>query len=79
MLAQRLPEWARPAVRVGAAFGAYSLFRIFFFVPRIVVQPRLALTALAGLSLSITIGATAGALYGGGKHLWIQLKARRIA
>lgn len=78
-LAQRLPEWARPAVHVGAAFGAYSLFRIVFFVPRIVVQPRLGLTALAGLLLSITIGAAVGALYGGGRHLWAQVKARRIA
>lgn len=78
-LAQRLPEWARPTVHVGVAFGAYSLLRIVFLLPRIVRHPRLGLTALTGLLLSVTIGAAVGALYGGGKHLWAKAKARRIA
>jgi len=77
-LAQRLPVWARPAVHVGAAFGAYTVFRIVFFVPRIVAQPRLGLTALVGLLMSVTIGAGIGVLYGGGRHLWAQVKAHRI-
>ncbi|MFL5618012.1 MAG: hypothetical protein ACJ79A_06390 [Gemmatimonadaceae bacterium] len=78
-LAERLPVWAQPAVHVGAAFGACSLFRIVFSLPRIVAHPRLGLTALAGLLLSVTIGAAVGALYGGGKHVWARVKARRIA
>jgi hypothetical protein len=77
-LADRLPTWAQPAVWVGAAFGAYSLFRLVFFVPRIVAHPREGLTALAGLLLSISIGAALGALYGGSKHLWAKVKARRL-
>jgi transcriptional regulator with XRE-family HTH domain len=76
-LADRLPKWAEPAVWVGAAFGAYSLFRIVFLLPRLVAHPREWLIALAGLTASISIGAVLGALYGGGKHLWAQLKARR--
>jgi hypothetical protein len=78
-LGERLPKWAEPAVYVGATFGAYSLFRIFFLVPRIIAQPRLGFVALAGLTLSIGIGAVAGAVYGGGKHLWARAKARRVA
>ena len=78
-LAARLPKWAEPAVWVGAAFGAYSLFRVVFLGPQIVAHPRLALTALEGLVLSISIGAAVGALYGGSKALWERLKARRIA
>ena len=78
-LAERLPEWARPAVHVGAAFGAYSLFRMVFMLPRIVAHPRFGLMALAGLLLSISIGAAVGALYGGSKQLWAQFKARRLA
>jgi hypothetical protein len=78
-LAERLPTWAEPAVYVGAAFGAYSLFRIVFLLPRLVSHPRDGLVALAGLVASIGIGAVLGALYGGGKHLWTQVKARRVA
>ena len=78
-LAERLPKWAEPTVYVGAAFGGYSLFRIVFLLPQIVRHPRFGLTALTGLLLSITIGAIVGALYGGGKHLWTQVRARRIA
>ena len=78
-LAERLPKWAQPSVYVGAAFGAYSLFRLVFFVPRIAAHPREGLTALTGLLLSITIGAALGALYGGGKHLWARVRARSVA
>jgi len=77
--AERLPVWARPAVHVGAAFGAYSLLKLFFMLPQIVAHPRYALIALGGISLSISIGAVLGLLYGGTKHLWAQFKARRLA
>lgn len=78
-LAERLPVWARPSVHVGAAFGAYTLLRIVFMLPKIFSHPRFALMALAGLGLSISIGATVGLLYGGTKHLWAQMKAQRLA
>jgi hypothetical protein len=50
-----------------------------FLGPQIVAHPRLALTALEGLLLSISIGAAVGALYGGSKALWERLKRWRIA
>lgn len=79
-LADRLPPWARPAVHVGAAFGAYSLIKVFFMLPRIVANPRYyGLIALAGFSLSISIGAVVGLIYGSSKHLWVQYKSRRLA
>ena len=78
-LAERLPKWAQPSVYVGAAFGAYSLFRLVFFVPRIVAHPREGFVALGGLLGSISIGAALGALYGGGKYLWTRVTSRRIA
>jgi len=50
-----------------------------FTLPQIVRHPRFALVPLAGLGLSVSIGAVLGLLYGGSKHLWAQLKARRLA
>ena len=44
--AERLPRWAQPAVPMGMAFGAYSLLRIFFMLPRMVGDSRMALIAL---------------------------------
>jgi len=79
-LAERLPPWARPAVHVGAVFGAYSLIKLFFMMPQVVAHPRTGVPlVLAGLALSISIGAVVGLLYGGGKHLWAQFKTRRVA
>jgi hypothetical protein len=62
--AERLPRWAQPAVWMAAAFGAYSLLKLVFLLPRIVARPRLGLVALAGLSASIAIGGALGAGYG---------------
>jgi hypothetical protein len=77
--AERLPRWAQPSVPMALAFGALSLFRLVFLLPRMVAQPRLALFALAGLSASIGIGATLGAAYGVFRLGRERLAARRTA
>ena len=77
--AERLPRWAQPAVPMGMAFGAYSLLRIFFMLPRMVGDSRMALIALAGLAASIAIGGSFGAAYGIARMLRERLSARRTA
>lgn len=61
----KLPGWARPAVWVGMAFGAFSVLRILVLIPALLREPRVAVTALAGLSASVAIGASLGLAYGG--------------
>ena len=75
----RLPTWARPAVTGGLAFGAYSVFRTVLFLPQIIAQPKYGLIALEGTSLSISIGAALGLLYGTGKYPWGRRAWRRVA
>lgn len=75
--AERLPRWAQPAVPMAMAFGAYSLLRIVFMVPRMVAQPRIAVVALAGLSASVAIGGALGAAYGIFRMARERLSARR--
>jgi len=65
MRVEKLPGWAQPAVWVGLAFGAYSVLRIIALMPAILREPRLAGTALMGLSASLAIGASLGLAYGG--------------
>lgn len=77
--AERLPRWAQPSVPTAMAFGAYSLFRIVFLLPRMVAQPRLALVAVAGLAASIGIGGALGAAYGIFRMGRERLAARRTA
>lgn len=64
-LVDRMPKWTRPAVWLGLAFGAYSMLRILLLLPAMLREPRVALTALAGLSASVAIGASLGLAYGG--------------
>jgi hypothetical protein len=77
--AERLPPWAQPSVPMAMAFGAYSLFRIVFLLPRMVAQPRVAVIALAGFSASIAIGGALGAAYGIFRMGRERLSARRTA
>jgi hypothetical protein len=77
--AETLPRWAQPAVPTAMAFGAYSLFRIFFLLPRIVAQPRIGLLALGGLTLSMAIGGAFGAAYGLFRLMRERISSRRIA
>lgn len=74
---KRLPVWAQPALSVALVFGGYSVFRTVLWLPEIVAQPRLALMALEGTTLSLSIGAGIGLLYGSVRYLWDQRKARR--
>jgi hypothetical protein len=62
---EKLPRWARPAVWGSLAFGAYSMLRIVFLTPAMMRDPRVIVTALAGLSASVALGALVGLLYGG--------------
>lgn len=77
--AERLPRWAQPSVPMAMAFGAYSLLRIVFLLPRMVAQPRVAVIAAAGLSASIAIGGAVGAAYGIFRMGREHLAARRAA
>ena len=61
---EKPPEWARPAIWIGLAFGAYSMFRIIFWIPAILRDPKIVITALTGLGASMAIGATLGLAYG---------------
>jgi transcriptional regulator with XRE-family HTH domain len=61
---EKLPEWARPGVWIGLAFGAYSMFRIILFIPAMLRDPKIVITALTGLSASMAIGASLGLAYG---------------
>jgi hypothetical protein len=69
-LQHRLPVWARPAVSVGLVFGAYSVVRAIFWIPRIVAQPKVGLIAIGGIALSTSIGAGLGLLYGIVRYIW---------
>jgi hypothetical protein len=61
----RLPAWAQPAAMGAVLFAAYSLFRVLFLLPSIARDPlRGSLTALSGVTLSASIGAALGLLYG---------------
>lgn len=75
----RLPRWAQPAVPTALAFGGYTVLRIFFMLPRMAAHPSLMLTAVAGLVISMTLGATLGALYGLFRAGRERLAARRTA
>jgi transcriptional regulator with XRE-family HTH domain len=74
--AEKLPEWAQPAVWVGLAFGFYSVVRIIFFLPSIRSNPSLILTALQGLVASVSIGAAVGLIYGAFRLLKSRWRAR---
>src|SRR5690348_8548531 len=61
----RLPEWARPAATGAVLFAAYSLIRVVFLLPSIARDPLHGLlTALEGVTLSASIGAALGLVYG---------------
>lgn len=61
----RLPAWARPAATGAVLFTAYSLLKLLFLIPAIARDPlRGSLTALGGITVSATIGAVLGLLYG---------------
>jgi hypothetical protein len=77
--AEPLPRWAQPAVPMAVAFGAYSLVRILFLLPRIFARPELALTAVEGLGASMAIGGGLGALYGLFRMARERFAARRTA
>ena len=62
---EKLPEWGRPAVWVGLAFGSYTMLRIIAMIPAMLREPRLAVTALTGLAASLAIGVSLGLVYGG--------------
>ena len=65
-----LPPWASPAAYGAAFFGVYSLFRVVFVLPRMASHPREGLVALAGLAMSISLGALLGLIYGTSKYFW---------
>lgn len=77
--AEALPVWARPAVWVGLAFGAYTLVRIVFLIPAMSSDPGLILTAIQGLAASVSIGAVVGVIYGTFRMLKSRWQARRHA
>jgi transcriptional regulator with XRE-family HTH domain len=62
---EKLPRVVQPAAWVGLAFGSYSMLRIAFWVPAMIREPRVILTALTGLSASMAIGASLGLVYSG--------------
>lgn len=73
---EKLPEWARPGVWIGLAFGAYSMFRIIFFIPAMLRDPKIVITALTGLSASMAIGASLGLAYGAFRKAKSKLERR---
>ena len=64
-----LPRWAQPGVWMALGFGAYSVFRIITFLPRLARQPQYWYVPLAGLAMSVTIGGAIGLIYGGVREL----------
>jgi len=64
-----LPRWAQPGVWMALGFGAYSVFRIIIFLPRLARQPQYWWVPLAGLGMSVTIGGAIGLIYGGFREL----------
>jgi hypothetical protein len=76
----RLPAWAQPAAMGAVLFTAYSLFRLLFLVPAIARDPlRGSLSALGGITLSASIGAVLGLLYGQYRRFREARSSRRTA
>src|SRR6185436_9335864 len=64
----RIEKWPRlvqPAGWGALFFGAYSVIRVFFMLPRLVRNPQYWPVALGGLLLSMSIGGVIGLIYGG--------------
>jgi len=61
---ERWPRWTQPAAWMGLAFGAYSLVQIVLRISAIRADPKGWVTALLGLTASVTIGALVGLGYG---------------
>jgi len=62
---EKWPHWAQPAGWGALFFGAYSVLRIVFMLPKLVRNPQYWPVALGGLVLSMSIGGVAGLIYGG--------------
>jgi DNA-binding XRE family transcriptional regulator len=80
MVADRIenfPRWAQPAAWFALVFGAYSLVRIVFMLPRLARNPQYWAVPLEGLALSISIGGVVGLIYGGYRELRDRIRARR--
>lgn len=73
---ERWPRWAQPAAWFGLSFGMYSLLRLAFMMRSIMAQPRLILSALAGLTVSVSIGVAVGLAYGGVRTLRTRRRPR---
>jgi transcriptional regulator with XRE-family HTH domain len=73
--AEKLPRWAQPAVWVGLAFGAYSVMKLVFILPRFARHPQLWWLPVASLAMSIGIGAAIGLIYGAFRMLRESFRA----
>lgn len=62
---EKWPRWAQPAGWGALLFGAYSLIRVVFMLPRLARNPQYWSVALGGLLASMSIGAVLGLVYGG--------------
>jgi transcriptional regulator with XRE-family HTH domain len=62
---EKWPRWAQPAGWGALLFGAYSVMRVVFMLPRLARNPQYWSVALGGLLASMSIGAVLGLVYGG--------------
>jgi hypothetical protein len=66
---EKWPRWAQPSGWGALFFGAYSLLRVVFTLPRLARNPQYWPVTLGGLLLSISIGGVGGLVYGGYREL----------
>jgi transcriptional regulator with XRE-family HTH domain len=62
---EKWPRWTQPAGWGALLFGAYSLMRVVFMLPRLAKNPQYWRVAIGGLLASMAIGAVLGFAYGG--------------
>jgi DNA-binding XRE family transcriptional regulator len=73
----KFPRWAQPGAWFALGFGAYSLVRIVFMLPRLARNPQYWAVPLEGLAASISIGGVIGLIYGGFRQLRDRMRGRR--
>jgi len=74
---KKFPRWAQPSAWFALGFGAYSLVRIVFMLPRLARNPQYWAVPLEGLALSMSIGGVVGLIYGGFRELRDRMRRRR--
>jgi DNA-binding XRE family transcriptional regulator len=76
---EKWPRWAQPAGWGALFFGASSIIRVVFMLPRLVRNPQYWAAALGGWLLSMSIGAVGGLVYGGYRELRESRRVRNAS